>query len=1657
MKRATLQQGLLLAVISLLFVLSAPRVTAANVIGQWNFDEGSGTTAIDSSGNGCNGTISGSPTWATGPYGTCLYFDGVNDYVRVPDGVYNKAAPFTIACWYRPEVGITPPTQHAVFDHKFDAFVDRYWMEEANCAFSCYDDARVGRTVANSYTLPPQTWVFVAVTVTPTTVKLYKNGVLIRTTTISGFGKYVCDLGIGAMLYNNPHAFFKGWIDNFTMYDDALNDTDILNQYTSQAAVYAEQRGDQRIIGQWKFDEGTGNTVADASGNGCTGTIYGTPTWATGKAGNCLYLDGATNWVDIPYGAWAESTPLTFSFWYKCISGQSNQTVLDHAFGNAYPGEYYYQADNGDFCGYDGTPTGFHCSDASKVLDNWTFVTVTVTNSQIREYYDGRLAHTTTIANGIPKINGLLRLGKWAVRSGGNGGYFHGWLDEVTIRNYAMSGTDIEDLYESYIKDPTVIGYWQFDENTGTSVCDWSGNHTTMDLVGATWNAAGRIGTCAYFNGTSAMAELPGGAYNIASPWSLTVWVKLDASFSGTGTILVHAFDAFAGAYQVYYYAGHLVFTGYDGSKTSRTINGAITLTPGTWYLVGVTTSSTLASLYVNGSLLGSTAITSGWGLRLGTTTLGYQADNRTNYFKGYLDELVYYNADKSASMATIYNNYVTNNQGPGTPYSGVAVGAVFADKMVYAAGGSATANIILRNFGASSKTFTLNLDTYSWLATTRNVYSQSKTLAAGACLVQPVTFTLGAGGGESLGVGLRATTTGSGAYAEAPVAVTSKFWQAGICGKLAPSGCSSYDAFRNGRNTRALRRQYANWLEWFFWAPDDWGNLNPAPSTWYSGQAAYYQVKANLQDLISQAHANGLKMITYGKSTAGGPDGWETCRQHPEWFYKSALTQPIGSYDVYSLDNWNNKPLRDGGWAPPSSWYWLFPDMRQQTPLDYGISQLTQSIGNYAWDGVRFDGHYTTWNDELSTWNMQRLKTTVWGSYPNLPLGFNYGYSPANYLTGMNHEMREAMAGGGMWMQEAINNFNYTETKAYTSWNAYATNETAVCKQIQSYGGSYHCIWNLDSTPKSQYKLIYGLAAGGHPVYGTHVNVPGCPNWGKFMTRWASFLWQPHLTQVANPAAQVTVSNEAYFTWQPLMQEFIASTTKKFKVVHLVNKSLNDAIASTSLPPARTSVTVTLTADAGTTVTNALVIRPESDPFGKVLYPTKVVGNTYQVTVDTVNLWAIVVFEESGAFTVPTDPPSYTEAPNETEVDNARGLPSIPYTDPWTPAANISLAPNQILWETDKGYNSVPAIGKLDPDANNGIAQCRDVGVTSMYAGRTWMGPLQPGRYTMTVRVKLVDTVAPIDRQYINWYTYKYYNPGAVFQGTTLAAYDTDPTRVPPERLMTVDGQYHDYTLPEMQYTEYGWTHLIGGPAVIGDTNNQCFVDHVIITQLQRYTDVDLEASHTANKPGGLRTPNGANPASVLEVYGMHWQKYNCAAAITGLVGTYTMPADYASLYAYDAVILNDIDFTNTSWATRRMFSDYVNDGGRLIILGGPFSLGVGSYQSTYLEDMLPFTLTGVNEVVPCEPALLLGPTPGTPYADNPNLLWRHNVAVKTGVTTLAYADTLPIAAYKLVGGNGGRVAAFAGTVQGIPALGASAFWQCASWTTLLQQLVLQ
>lgn len=78
--------GITLFIFIGIFVFSLTHTQAEygfeNITGLWLFDNGEGTVAADSTGNGNDGTIHGA-TWVDGKFGKALEFDGTDDWVEV--------------------------------------------------------------------------------------------------------------------------------------------------------------------------------------------------------------------------------------------------------------------------------------------------------------------------------------------------------------------------------------------------------------------------------------------------------------------------------------------------------------------------------------------------------------------------------------------------------------------------------------------------------------------------------------------------------------------------------------------------------------------------------------------------------------------------------------------------------------------------------------------------------------------------------------------------------------------------------------------------------------------------------------------------------------------------------------------------------------------------------------------------------------------------------------------------------------------------------------------------------------------------------------------------------------------------------------------------------------------------------------------------------------------------------------------------------------------------------------------------------------------------------------------------------------------------------------------------------------------------------------
>ena len=225
-----------------------PASTIPGLVGLWRLDEGTGTTAKDSSGNGLNGTLGSSPSapiWTSGRFGKALSFDGSNDYVNIADNnVFSVTTTqqLTIAGWFKKNKlgvwGYPISKRRGASSYEWD--IRTYTDNRIGCVLLTTAGANYLSTGSSSpvYTATGQ-WHHIACTInnSPPKMILYIDGVAVDTkTTTSGSlvnGTAPVRIGIDA----NGDGPINITADDVRIYNRALTSSEVNKLYTASQSV----------------------------------------------------------------------------------------------------------------------------------------------------------------------------------------------------------------------------------------------------------------------------------------------------------------------------------------------------------------------------------------------------------------------------------------------------------------------------------------------------------------------------------------------------------------------------------------------------------------------------------------------------------------------------------------------------------------------------------------------------------------------------------------------------------------------------------------------------------------------------------------------------------------------------------------------------------------------------------------------------------------------------------------------------------------------------------------------------------------------------------------------------------------------------------------------------------------------------------------------------------------------------------------------------------------------------------------------------------------------------------------------------------------------------------------------------------------------------
>ena len=211
-------------ILALALALALPAAgQAAQPVLALGFEEGSGATATDSSGQGNHGSISGA-TWTTGKNGGGLAFDGEDDVVAIADDAsLRPATELTMSGWVYAE-GYGPYGYQPVVGKS-----DRWQLYAIDAGTGGPSGIFETRQWSSGDAIPQQTWTHVAAVFTGTQAVLYVNGQQVEAgewTMSSGpWAEESVDVTVGANTWWSD--YFDGVLDDVRVYDEALTAPEI--------------------------------------------------------------------------------------------------------------------------------------------------------------------------------------------------------------------------------------------------------------------------------------------------------------------------------------------------------------------------------------------------------------------------------------------------------------------------------------------------------------------------------------------------------------------------------------------------------------------------------------------------------------------------------------------------------------------------------------------------------------------------------------------------------------------------------------------------------------------------------------------------------------------------------------------------------------------------------------------------------------------------------------------------------------------------------------------------------------------------------------------------------------------------------------------------------------------------------------------------------------------------------------------------------------------------------------------------------------------------------------------------------------------------------------------------------------------------------------
>ena len=219
-----------------------------------------------------------------------LNFNGQSDYIEVTDAsaMIANSDQISITGWVYPRnTNSGWPDFDGFFGFRNELDADFYLLQldnykvEGRLRISLNDYFSV---LTDPNSISTETWYHLALVYDGTNLIVYINGIEAGSTSASGqITNESVPLKVGRLVFQTTNFDLDGQADEVGLWSVALTAEQIQNY------MYADLTGEEGLVGYWNFNEGSGDTANDASGNDNDGLIYGA-NWSTNIPFQGIYI-----------------------------------------------------------------------------------------------------------------------------------------------------------------------------------------------------------------------------------------------------------------------------------------------------------------------------------------------------------------------------------------------------------------------------------------------------------------------------------------------------------------------------------------------------------------------------------------------------------------------------------------------------------------------------------------------------------------------------------------------------------------------------------------------------------------------------------------------------------------------------------------------------------------------------------------------------------------------------------------------------------------------------------------------------------------------------------------------------------------------------------------------------------------------------------------------------------------------------------------------------------------------------------------------------------------------------------------------------------------------------------------------------------------------